>query len=164
MPQRLLPIRMPQRPPTPMPRPERRPPPQSCQPDDEALKDVQQALAIAPDDPVALRLRGDFYQATGKTAEAIADYQASLAKDPFQSESREALEKLGQEVPPEQGQPLGEPVADWVVTEPSPGRYVATNPKYKKLRAELEMFGAGKPKIIESSQMKNSLAGIGLLR
>ena len=134
------------------------------QPDDEALKDVQQALAIAPDDPVALRLRGDFYQATGKTAEAIADYQASLAKDPFQSESREALEKLGQEVPPEQGQPLGEPVADWVVTEPSPGRYVATNPKYKKLRAELEMFGAGKPKIIEWSQMKDSLAGIGLLR
>ena len=134
------------------------------QPDDEALKDVQQALAIAPDDPVALRLRGDFYQATGKTAEAIADYQAALAKDPFQSESREALEKLGQEVPPEQGQPLGEPVADWVVTEPSPGRYVATNPKYKKLRAELEMFGAGKPKIIEWSQMKDSLAGIGLLR
>ena len=111
-----------------------------------------------------MRLRGDFYQATGKTAEAIADYQASLAKDPFQSESREALEKLGQEVPPEQGQPLGEPVADWVVTEPSPGRYVATNPKYKKLRAELEMFGAGKPKIIEWSQMKDSLAGIGLLR
>ena len=134
------------------------------QPDDEALKDVQQALAIAPDDPVALRLRGDFYQATGKTAEAIADYQAALAKDPFQSESRDALEKLGQEVPPEQGQPLGEPVADWVVTEPSPGRYVATNPKYKKLRAELEMFGAGKPKIIEWSQMKDSLAGIGLLR
>ena len=57
-----------------------------------------------------------------------------------------------------------QPVADWVVTEPSPGRYVATNPKYKKLRAELEMFGAGKPKIIEWSQMKDSLAGIGLLR
>jgi hypothetical protein len=134
------------------------------QPDDEALKDVQQALAIAPDDPVALRLRGDFYQATGKTAEAIADYQAALAKDPFQTESRDALEKLGQEVPPEPGQPLGEPVADWVVKEPSPGRYVATNPKYKKLRAELEMFGAGKPKVIEWSQMKDTLAGIGLLR
>jgi len=111
-----------------------------------------------------LRLRGDFYQATGKTTEAIADYQAALAKDPFQSESRDALEKLGQDVPAEQGLPLAPPVSDWVVTEPSPGRYVATNPKYKKLRAELEMFGSGKPKIIEWSQMKDALSGIGLLR
>jgi tetratricopeptide (TPR) repeat protein len=138
--------------------------PEPVQADDEALKDLQQALTIAPDDPVALRLRGDFYQATGKTTEAIADYQAALAKDPFQSESRDALEKLGQDVPDEQGQPLAPPVSDWVVTEPSPGRYVATNPKYKKLRAELEMFGSGKPKIIEWTQMKDALAGIGLLR
>ena len=111
-----------------------------------------------------MRLRGDIYRATGKTAEAIADYQVALAKDPFQAESRDALEKLGQEVPQEQGQPLAPPVSDWVVTAPSPGRYVATNPKYKKLRAELEMFGAGTPKIIEWSQMKDTLAGIGLLR
>ena len=138
--------------------------PEPVQADDEALKDLQQALTIAPDDPVALRLRGDFYQATGKTPEAIADYQAALAKDPFQSESRDALEKLGQDVPDEQGLPLAPPVSDWVVTEPSPGRYVATNPKYKKLRAELEMFGSGKPKIIEWTQMKDALAGIGLLR
>ena len=116
------------------------------QPDDEALKDVQQALAIAPDDPVALRLRGDFYQATGKTAEAIADYQASLAKDPFQSESREALEKLGQEVPPEQGQPLGQPVADWVVTEPSPGRYVATNPNTRSSAPSLRCSARASPR------------------
>src|SRR6478735_7365965 len=138
--------------------------PEPVQADDEALKDLQQALTIAPDDPVALRLRGDFYQATGKTPEAIADYQAALAKDPFQSESRDALEKLGQDVPDEQGLPLAPPVSDWVVTEPSPGRYVATNPKYKKLHAELEMFGSGKPKIIEWTQMKDALAGIGLLR
>src|SRR6476659_8599441 len=138
--------------------------PEPVQADDEALKDLQQALTIAPDDPVALRLRGDFYQATGKTPEAIADYQAALAKDPFQSESRDALEKLGQDVPDEQVLPLAPPVSDWVVTEPSPGRYVATNPKYKKLRAELEMFGSGKPKIIEWTQMKDALAGIGLLR
>jgi tetratricopeptide (TPR) repeat protein len=138
--------------------------PEPVQADDEALKDLQEALTLAPDDPVALRLRGDFYQATGKTTEAIADYQAALAKDPFQSESRDALEKLGKEMPAEQGLPLAPAVSDWVVTEPSPGRYVATNPKYKKLRAELEMFGSGKPRIIEWSQMKDALAGIGLLR
>jgi hypothetical protein len=51
-----------------------------------------------------------------------------------------------------------------VITEPSPGRFVVTNPKYKKFRAELEMFGSGKPKLLEWSLMKDALAGIGLLR
>lgn len=53
---------------------------------------------------------------------------------------------------------------DWVIKEPSPGRYIATNPKYSKVRAELAMFGAGEPKILEWNEMKDSLAGIGLLR
>ena len=72
--------------------------------------------------------------------------------------------KLDQEVPAEPGLPLAPPVLDWVIKEPSPGRYIATNPKYPKLRAELEMFGSGKPKILEWSLMKKALAGIGLLR
>jgi tetratricopeptide (TPR) repeat protein len=129
-----------------------------------ALTDVNQALTIAPDDPVALRIRGDIYQAMGKTDEAIADYRRSLELDPFQSESRDALVKLDQEVPQEPGQPLAPPVEDWVIKEPSPGRYVATSSKYPKVRAELEMFGAGKPKILEWSLKKDSLSGIGLLR
>jgi tetratricopeptide (TPR) repeat protein len=129
-----------------------------------ALTDVNQALAIAPDDAVALRVRGDIYEAMGKTDEAIADYRRSLELDPFQSESRDALVKLDQEVPPEPGQPLALPVEDWVIKEPSPGRFVASNSKYPKLRAELEMFGAGKPKILDWSLRKDSLSGIGLLR
>ena len=111
-----------------------------------------------------MRVRGDIYRAMGRTDEAIADYRRALELDPFQSESRDALVKLDQEVPAEQGQPLAPPVSDWVIKEPSPGRYVASNPKYPKLRAELEMFGAGKPKILEWSLMKDSLSGIGLLR
>ena len=74
------------------------------------------------------------------------------------------MQRLGQEVPPEQGEPLGPPVSDWVVKEPAPGRYIASNPKYPKLRADLEMFGSGKPKILEWSLMKDALRGIGLLR
>ena len=116
---------------------------------------MNQALTIAPDDPVALRVRGDIYKAMGKTDEAIADYRRALELDPFQSESRDALVKLDQEVPPEQGQPLAPPVADWVIKEPSPGRYIASSSKYPKVRAELEMFGAGKPKILEWSLRKD---------
>jgi tetratricopeptide (TPR) repeat protein len=136
----------------------------SDQASDAALSDAEQALILAPDDAFALRVRGDIYRAMGRNDDAIADYRQALEKDPFQFESRDALVKLDQDVPPEQGLPLGPPVSDWVIKEPSSGRYIASNPKYPKLRAELEMFGAGKPRILEWSQMKDSLAGIGLLR
>jgi hypothetical protein len=130
-----------------------------------ALADVEQALTFTPDDPAALRIRGDIKKATEATPDAaIADYQRALEKDPFQTESRDALQKLGQELPPEPGAPLGEPVKDWVIKEPQPGRYIATNPKYRNFRAELEMFGSGKPNILDWSTMKDALAGIGLLR
>jgi tetratricopeptide (TPR) repeat protein len=130
-----------------------------------ALADVEQALTLAPDDPAALRIRGDIRKATDATPDAaIADYQRALEKDPFQSESRDALQKLGQELPPEPGAPLDEPVKDWVIKEPQPGRYIATNPKYRNFRAELEMFGSGKPKILDWSLMKDALQGIGVLR
>jgi hypothetical protein len=130
-----------------------------------ALDDVGQALTLAPEDASALRIRGDIKKVMDETPDAaIADYRLALTKDPFQAESREALEKLDQELPPEPGAPLGEPVEGWVITEPSPGRFVVTNPKYKKFRAELEMFGSGKPRILEWSLMKDALAGIGTLR
>ncbi len=129
-----------------------------------ALYDVNQALQLAANDAFALRVRGNVYEAMQRADEAIADYRAALAQDPFQAESREALERLKQEVPAEQGRVLGEPVADWVIKEPQPGRYIASNPKYPALRIELEMFGAGTPKILEWKQLKDALTGIGLLK
>jgi hypothetical protein len=130
-----------------------------------ALADVEQALTLTPDDPAALRIRGDIRKATDATPDAaIADYRSALEKDPFQSESRDALQKLGQELPPEPGAPLGEPVKDWVIKETQPGRYIVTNPKYRNFRAELEMFGSGQPKILDWSLMKDTLQGIGALR
>ncbi len=130
-----------------------------------ALADADQALQLAANDPLALRVRGDVYRALERQDEAIADYRTALAQDPFQAESRDALVKLGQEVPPQQtGQPLGEPVEGWVITEPSPGRYVASNPKFAQVQAELEMFGAGTPRILEWKLLKDALSGIGLLK
>jgi hypothetical protein len=129
-----------------------------------ALGDAQQALAVASDDAFALRVRGDIYQAMGRTDEAIADYRQALERDPFQPESREALVKLEQEVPTEQGLPLGAPVSNWVIKEPTANRFIASNSNYPKIRVELEMFGAGKPEIVEWRLMKGALTGIGLLR
>jgi tetratricopeptide (TPR) repeat protein len=131
---------------------------------EDALNDVNQALQLAANDPLALRIRGNIYEALNRTDEGIADYRTALAQDPFQSESRDALERLGQEVPPEEGLTIGEEVAGWVIKEPQPGRYIATNVKYPALRPELEMFGGGQPKILEWKLLKDALSGIGLLK
>jgi tetratricopeptide (TPR) repeat protein len=131
---------------------------------DDALNDVDQALKITPDDPLALRIRGNLYEALNRTDEGIADYRKALAKDPLQTESREALVRLGHEVPPEEARTLGEPVEGWEVKEPQPGRYIASNSKYPALRPELEMFGTGEPKILEWKLLKDALSGIGLLK
>jgi tetratricopeptide (TPR) repeat protein len=136
----------------------------STQANDDALNDVNQALQIAANDPVALRIRGNVYEALNRTDEGIADYRNALAQDPFQAESRDALQRLEQEVPTEEGRVLGEPVEGWVINELQPGRYIASNPKYPALRTELEMFGSGKPKILEWKLLKDALSGIGLLK
>jgi len=131
---------------------------------DEALSDVNEALQIASNDPFALRVRGNVYEALTRTDEAVADYRNALAQDPFHTESRDALQRLNQEVPEEEGHQLGEPVEGWVIEEPQPGRYIASNPKFPALRTELEMFGSGKPKILEWKLLKDALSGIGLLK
>jgi len=131
---------------------------------DDALSDVNQALQLATNDALALRIRGNVYEALTRTDDAIADYRNALAQDPFQAESRDALQRLNQEVPTEEGRLLGEPVEGWVIKEPQPGRYIASNPKYPALRTELEMFGSGKPKILEWKLLKDALSGIGLLK
>jgi tetratricopeptide (TPR) repeat protein len=131
---------------------------------DEALIDVNRALELSLNDPLALRIRGNIYEKQERVEDAIYDYQKALAKDPFQTESREALVRLDQEVPVAIGEPLGPPVDGWVVTEPSSGRYLASNPDYGAVRVELEMFGSGKPKILEWKLMRGALSGIGLLK
>ncbi len=131
---------------------------------DDALYDVNQALQIASNDAFALRVRGNVYEALERPDDAITDYRSALAQDPFQTESREALQRLAQEVPAEEGRTLGEPVAGWVIKEPQPGRYIASNPKYPAVRTELEMFGTGQPKILEWKLLKDALSGIGLLK
>jgi len=131
---------------------------------EDALNDVNQALALANTDPFALRVRGNVYEALELPDQAIVDYRTALASDPFQTESREALQRLDQEVPAEEGRVIGQEVEGWSIKEPQPGRYIASNPDYRGLRVELEMFGTGTPKILEWKLLKNALKGIGLLK
>ena len=129
-----------------------------------ALQDVNSGLTVSPGDPLSLQIRGGIYEAQERTSDAIDDYKNILSRDPFETTSRDALQRLGQEVPQEQGDALALPISGWVIKEPAKGRFIASNPKYPSLRADLEMFGSGKPKILEWTLLKDALAGIGLLR
>lgn len=131
---------------------------------DEALTDVLQAVSMDKDSAYASRVRGDVYLALERDQDAIGSYRTALKKDPFQEEAREALLALDEAVPPAEGAPLGPPVSGWIVKEPEPSRFVALNDKYPAIRAQLEMFGAGKPKVLEWTEMEDALNGIGLLR
>lgn len=131
---------------------------------DQGYIDVNIALIVKPDDPLALRVRGDIYQAQKRTENAIADYQKAVTLDPFQDEARAALERLRAPVPVDSRKPLGPPVAGWVINEKTPGRYVATNPDYRGVAIAMEMFGAGKPKILAWDKLKGAQSRIGLLR
>jgi len=131
---------------------------------DEGYIDVNIALILKPDDPLALQIRGDIFQAQKRTENAIADYQRAVTLDPFQEESRAALERLRAPVPVDTRKPLGPAVAGWVINEKAPGRFVATNPDYRGVTVAMEMFGKGKPKILSWDKLKGAQSGIGLLK
>jgi hypothetical protein len=67
-------------------------------------------------------------------------------------------------VPVDNRQRVGEPVAGWLISEKSPGRYVATNPDIRGVVVPMEMFGEGRPKILSWKTLKGAQSGIGLLR
>ena len=131
---------------------------------DQGYIDANIALIIQPDYPLALRVRGDIFRAQKRTENAISDYQKAASLDPFESQARAALEKLRAPVPVNNRQRIGEPVAGWVISEKSPGRYVATSPDIRGVVVPMEMFGDGRPKILSWKTLKGAQSGIGLLR
>ena len=50
-----------------------------------AIESLSKALEIAPDNQVALRLRGDMYLSTGEHEEALADFEAAYKQNPDDS-------------------------------------------------------------------------------
>lgn len=133
---------------------------------DDALLDANKALAFEPEDAAGLEVRGQIYEGLGQTQDALNDYREALRLDGERTKARAAIEKLTGEATPVEttGVPVGASVAGWVVTRAKEGGYVATNPKWKKVRVTLEMYGEGEPEILEWQLLKNALKGVGLLR
>ncbi|QDU91252.1 lipoprotein NlpI [Pirellulimonas nuda] len=51
----------------------------------KAIEQLDRVLELAPGTPIALRLRGDMYLSVGKHAEALKDFESSLAESPDDS-------------------------------------------------------------------------------
>jgi tetratricopeptide (TPR) repeat protein len=67
---------------------------------DKALADVEHSLAVFTKDAFALNTRARIYEATGRKAEAVADFRAALALNPnlkTRDDSLAGLKRLGTE-------------------------------------------------------------------
>jgi len=132
----------------------------------QGMDDIGKALEIGPENAEALRVRAELHEALGKRKDAVADFRNALRRDPMSRRSRAGFERLTGELPALFGtsDPLSPAVKGWIVTRAPGDRYIATNPKFPKVRAPLEMYGGGEPRILEWELKKKPLQGVGLLR
>lgn len=132
---------------------------------EEALTDLDKALSVSSEHTDALTLRGQIYESVGRAEDAAKDYRAALMTEPNIAVARAALQKMGQELPPQRAREfIGKPVKGWQVSRNAEGQFEATNRRYPKLRIPLEMYGEGTPELLDWTLMRYSLQGIGLLR
>lgn len=63
--------------------------------DDDALRDVNMALILAPNNAAVIETRAEIYEKLGKRDEAVADYRAALKLDPKMKQASAGLKRLG---------------------------------------------------------------------
>ncbi len=131
---------------------------------DGAEADLAKAVEIDPNYAEAYRYRASMRDKSGRRDEAIADYRRALECDPFLHEAREAYRALSGDNPDSVVRPIAAAVDGWEVIHPGNGQFTALNDHYPKLSVLLEVPEDGPPEIVEWTQLKDSLAGVGLLR
>ncbi len=129
-----------------------------------AEADFGKAIELDPNYAEAYRVRGSMREHGGKRDEAIADYRRALECDPFLREARDAYRALSGDTPDSVVKPLAPAVDGWEAIRPASGQFTALNEHYPKLPVLLEVAEEGPPEIVEWTPLKDSLAGIGLLR
>jgi len=63
--------------------------------DDDALRDVNMAILLAPNNAAVIETRAEIYEKTGKKDQAVADYRAALKLDPQMTQATDGLKRLG---------------------------------------------------------------------
>ncbi len=129
-----------------------------------AEADFGKSLELDPNYSEAYRIRGSMRDRAGRRDEAIADYRRALECDPFSREAREIYRTASGDTPDSVVKPLGSQVEGWEVIRIASGQYYALNEHYAKLPVLLEVPDDSPAEIVEWTPLKDSLAGIGLLR
>ena len=65
--------------------------------DDDALRDANMAILLAPDNAAVIETRAEIYEKLGKHDQAVADYRAALKLDPKMTQASDGLKRLGAE-------------------------------------------------------------------
>lgn len=63
--------------------------------DDDALRDVNMALILAPNNAAVIETRAEIYEKMKERDKAIADYRAALKLDPKMVQATDGLKRLG---------------------------------------------------------------------
>ncbi|MFT4077940.1 tetratricopeptide repeat protein [Rhodomicrobium sp.] len=131
---------------------------------DGADADLSKAIELAPAHADAYRFRGSYRERGGRRDEAIADYRRALELDPLNRDLRDGYKAASGETADAVVKPLAPAVDGWEVFRSSGGHYTALNERYPKLPVILETQGDAPAEILEWTPLKETLAGIGLLR
>jgi tetratricopeptide (TPR) repeat protein len=126
--------------------------------------DFSKAIELDPAYSEAYRVRASLRDRGGKHDDAVADYRRALELDPFSKEARDAYRLASGETPDSVIKPLAPAVDGWDVFRSGSGQFTAVNERYPRMPVLLETQGDGPAEIVEWTPLRDSLAGIGLLR
>ncbi|HYL48333.1 MAG TPA: tetratricopeptide repeat protein [Stellaceae bacterium] len=62
--------------------------------DEDALRDVNMALILAPNNAPVIETRAEIYEKLGKRDQAVTDYRAALKLDPKMTQASDGLKRL----------------------------------------------------------------------
>jgi tetratricopeptide (TPR) repeat protein len=127
------------------------------------LKDVERALKLDAAQAETYWARGEIHEAQGRGALAVADLEKALDLDPQLKAAARALERLGVKAGPEQVEVAEAAFEGWRVFTKRQ-QFVATHEQYPRLTIDIEMYGKGRPRILEWEVKAAPFAGIGVLR
>jgi tetratricopeptide (TPR) repeat protein len=126
--------------------------------------DLSKAIELDPAYSEAYRIRASLRDRAGRHEDAVADYRRALELDPFSKEARDAYRIASGDTPDSVIKPLAPAVDGWDVFRSGSGQFTAVNEHYPRMPVLLETQGGGPAEIVEWTPLKDSLAGIGLLR
>jgi tetratricopeptide (TPR) repeat protein len=129
-----------------------------------AQVDLNKAIEIDAGYADAYRIRCSVHERVAKHEEALAGCRRALELDPFSKEGRDAYRIVSGDTPDSVVKAAAPALDGWQVFRSARGQSTAIHERYPKMPVLLETRGDGAAEIVEWTPLRDSLAGIGLLR